>query len=68
MSGFDANFIYAVPVLPPDPSAALSGPSGSLSLTVIRELLQNFIMEFRVGGQYIYRSVFVVLLTRFSCP
>ena len=42
MSGFDANFVYAVPVLPPDPSAA-SGPSGGLSLAVIRDLLQSYV-------------------------
>jgi len=66
MSGYDANFVYAVPVLPPDPSAA-SGPSGGLSLAVIRDLLQSFIMEFRVGGRYTYRCVHR-LIDAFSDP
>jgi len=43
MSGYDANFVfvyvYAVPVLSPDPYSAVSGPSGGLSLIIIRELL-----------------------------
>ncbi len=58
MSGFDANTIHAVPVLRPDPSSS-SGPSGGLSASELSSLLHEFIMEFRVGGDFIYRYVHV---------
>ena len=56
MSGFDANTIHAVSVLRPDPSSS-SGLSGGLSASELGSLLHEFIMEFRVGGDFIYRYV-----------
>ncbi|KAF8329815.1 MCM2/3/5 family-domain-containing protein [Cantharellus anzutake] len=55
MSGFDANTVHAVPVLRPDPSSS-SGLSGGLSSSEFNSLLRDFIMAFRVGGDFIYRD------------
>ncbi|KAJ3513554.1 hypothetical protein NLJ89_g2886 [Agrocybe chaxingu] len=50
MSGFDANRVYSVSVH--DPAAATSPDSPSET----EKLLVDFILTFRVGGEFIYRD------------
>lgn len=47
----DTGAVYAVSVLPPDPSTQRDSP------TALQKQLQDFLMEFRIGGEFIYRYV-----------
>jgi DNA replication licensing factor MCM5 len=49
MSGFDADRIYSVAVH--DPSDAISPEKPSEA----ERLLQEFLLQYRVGGDFIYR-------------
>jgi DNA replication licensing factor MCM5 len=51
MSGFDADHIYNVSVH--DPPAATSPESASET----EKLLLEFLLQYRVGGEFIYRLV-----------
>lgn len=51
MSGFDQNRVYSVSVH--DVPAATSPDSPSET----EKLLLDFLLQFRVGGEFIYRSV-----------
>jgi DNA replication licensing factor MCM5 len=56
MSGFDANNVYTVSVH--DPPAATSPESPSET----EKLLFDFLLQYRVGGEFIYRQVSPVFL------
>jgi DNA replication licensing factor MCM5 len=50
MSGFDANVVHTVPVLGERPlSNTLDNASD------IERLLLDFLLQYRVGGQFLYR-------------
>lgn len=52
MSGFDANLIHTVPILGEQPlSQSLENASDT------ERLLLDFLLQYRVGGQFIYRFV-----------
>jgi DNA replication licensing factor MCM5 len=51
MSGFDANNIYTVSVHDNPSAPAPDSPSET------EKLLLDFLLEFRVGGEFIYRFV-----------
>lgn len=55
MSGFDANRVYSVAV------HDVSAPTAPNSPSEIEKLLAEFILSFRVGGEYIYRCVLMLL-------
>jgi DNA replication licensing factor MCM5 len=49
MSGFDANHVYNVSVHDPPAASAPDSPSES------EKLLFDFLLQYRVGGEFIYR-------------
>lgn len=51
MSGYDANNVYAVSVLPGE----TTGKDGSIPLSFYSGLCQRFIMEYRVNSSFHYR-------------
>jgi len=51
MSGFDANRVYSVSVHDLPTAATPDSPSET------EKLLVDFILQFRVGGEFIYRFV-----------
>jgi DNA replication licensing factor MCM5 len=51
MSGFDGNHVFTVSVH--DPPAVTSPDSPSQT----EKLLLEFLLQYRVGGEFIYRSV-----------
>ena len=59
MSGFDANRVYTVSVLPPDPHVAQDSPAAT------QQQLQEFIMKFRLGEEFIYRFVLFMTVDKF---
>jgi DNA replication licensing factor MCM5 len=60
MSGFDADQVYNVSVH--DPPAATSPESASET----EKLLLEFLLQYRVGGEFIYRSVSIYQRTLLS--
>lgn len=55
MSGYDSNTVHVVPIARQNDPEQMRGQSGNLSLTGIRELMHNFLMGFRLGGNFVYR-------------
>ncbi len=55
MSGFDANRVYSVSVHDLPAAASPDTPSET------EKLLVDFILSFRVGGEFIYRCVICIL-------
>jgi DNA replication licensing factor MCM5 len=53
MSGFDANLIHTVPTLGDRPLAA----AGLDNASDTERLLLDFLTQFRVEGQFVYRYV-----------
>jgi len=51
MSGFDGNRVFTVSVHDPPPAASTDSPSQT------EKLLLEFLLQYRVGGEFIYRSV-----------
>ena len=49
MSGFDADRVYSVAVHDPPDAVAVEKPSDT------EKLLQEFLLQYRVGGDFIYR-------------
>jgi DNA replication licensing factor MCM5 len=56
MSGFDANRVYSVSVHEPP---AFTTPE---TASEVEKLLLDFLLQFRVAGEYIYRQVSTVAL------
>jgi DNA replication licensing factor MCM5 len=53
MSGFDANRVYNVSVYDQPDATSPDTPSEA------EKLLLDFLLQYRVGGEFIYRSVLV---------
>lgn len=51
MSGFDANQVYSVSVHDPQAATYPDSPSGT------EKLFLEFLLQYRVGGEFIYRPV-----------
>jgi DNA replication licensing factor MCM5 len=51
MSGFDGNHVFTVSVHDPPPAASTDSPSQT------EKLLLEFLLQYRVGGEFIYRSL-----------
>ena len=51
MSGYDANRIYSVSVHNPPPAQNIDQPAE------IERMLFEFLLQYRVGGEFIYRCV-----------
>jgi hypothetical protein len=51
MSGFDGNHVFTVSVHDPPAAASPDSPSQT------EKLLLEFLLQYRVGGEFIYRSV-----------
>ena len=58
MSGFDGNHVFTVSVHDPAPAASTDSPSQT------EKLLLEFLLQYRVGGEFIYRLVYHLLDTR----
>ena len=54
MSGFDGDRIYSVSIHDPAPAQGLEKPAE------IERLLIDFLMQYRLGGEFIYRSFFLI--------
>jgi DNA replication licensing factor MCM5 len=50
MSGFDANRVYSVAVHDAPPPQGVEQPSE------VERLLQEFLLQYRVGGEFVYRD------------
>ncbi|KAJ8596508.1 MCM-domain-containing protein [Rhizopogon salebrosus TDB-379] len=50
MSGFDGNHVFTVSVHDPPPAASADSPSQA------EKLLLEFLLQYRVGGEFIYRD------------
>jgi DNA replication licensing factor MCM5 len=50
MSGFDGNHVFTVSVHDPPAAASPDSPSQT------EKLLLEFLLQYRVGGEFIYRS------------
>ena len=63
MSGFDADHVYTVSVHDPPPATSPD------SLSETEKLLLNFLLQYRVGGEFIYRQVYYLgrVLASSSC-
>lgn len=51
MSGFDTNLIHAVPILGDQPVL----PGGADNPSEAERQFFDFLMQYRIGGQFIYR-------------
>lgn len=54
MSGFDANRIISVPVHDAPPPQDIERPAE------VERMLLDFLLEYRVGGEFIYRFVYLL--------